>query len=93
MPLDVYLENEVELVQASTTGEVVDDLESTVGAKLLKRDPESRIVVNFHGVSSFLSCLPFASKFSFHALPHFFSQPFMSHFSCPVSPFVSCSLS
>ncbi|KAF2823552.1 alpha/beta-hydrolase [Ophiobolus disseminans] len=49
LPLDVYLEHESELVQAVTTGEVVDELESTVGAKLLKRDAESRVVVNFHG--------------------------------------------
>jgi hypothetical protein len=53
----VYLENENELVQAVTTGEVVDGLEGTVGAKLLKRDVEGRVVVNFHGVSSFLRCL------------------------------------
>jgi hypothetical protein len=51
LPLDVYLENEIELVKAVTTGEVTDGLEGTVGAKLLKRDPESRVVVNFHGVS------------------------------------------
>jgi hypothetical protein len=51
LPLDVYLENESELIKAVTTGEVVDGLEGTVGAKLLKMDVESRIVVNFHGVS------------------------------------------
>ncbi|KAH4041947.1 hypothetical protein HBH70_006440 [Parastagonospora nodorum] len=49
LPLDVYLANEVELAQAATSGEVVDGLEGTVGAKLLKRDAESRVVVNFHG--------------------------------------------
>jgi hypothetical protein len=67
LPLDVYLENENELVQAVTTGEVVDSLEQTVGAKLLRRDAESKVVVNFHGVSSpcfpleicFLSCTHF----------------------------------
>jgi len=53
LPLDVYLEHESELVQAVTTGEVVDELQSTVGAKLLRRDAESRVVVNFHGVSAF----------------------------------------
>jgi hypothetical protein len=53
LPLDVYLENENELVQAVTTGEVVDGLEGTVGAKLLKRDVDGRVVVNFHGVSLF----------------------------------------
>jgi hypothetical protein len=51
LPLDVYLENEHELTLAATTGEVSDGLEGTVGAKLLKRDSESRVVVNFHGVS------------------------------------------
>jgi hypothetical protein len=56
LPLDVYLEHESELVQAVTTGEVVDELERTVGAKLLRSDGESRVVVNFHGVSTF-SCL------------------------------------
>lgn len=56
LPLDVYLENENELVQAVNSGEVVDGLEGTVGAKLLKRDVESRVVVNFHGVSYFLQC-------------------------------------
>jgi len=57
LPLDVYLANEVELAQAATSGEVVDGLEGTVGAKLLKRDVESRVVVNFHGVSLFFVCL------------------------------------
>jgi hypothetical protein len=46
------MENENELVQAVTTGEVVDSLEQTVGAKLLRRDADSKVVVNFHGVSS-----------------------------------------
>jgi hypothetical protein len=60
LPLDVYLENEIELVKAVTTGEVTDGLEGTVGAKLLKRDPESKVVVNFHGVSFiFYLCLMF----------------------------------
>ncbi|KAH7406097.1 Alpha/Beta hydrolase protein [Phaeosphaeria sp. MPI-PUGE-AT-0046c] len=49
LPLDVYLENESELIQVTTSGEVMEGLEGTVGAKLLKRDPESRVVVNFHG--------------------------------------------
>ncbi|KAF2032303.1 hypothetical protein EK21DRAFT_99168 [Setomelanomma holmii] len=49
LPLDVYLEHENELVQAASPGEVADDLERTVGARLLNRDVESRIVVNFHG--------------------------------------------
>jgi hypothetical protein len=56
----MYLENEIELVKAVTTGEVTDGLEGTVGAKLLKRDPESKVVVNFHGVSLiFFFCLMF----------------------------------
>jgi hypothetical protein len=58
LPLDVYLENEIELAQAVTTGETVDGLEGTVGAKLLKRDPESRVVVNFHGVSPSTTFFP-----------------------------------
>ncbi|KAH7078461.1 Alpha/Beta hydrolase protein [Paraphoma chrysanthemicola] len=49
LPLDVYLEHENELVQATVPGEVAEELEGTVGAKLLKRDGESRVVVNFHG--------------------------------------------
>jgi hypothetical protein len=63
LPLDVYLENEIELAQAATTGEIVDGLEGTVGAKLLKRDPESRVVVNFHGVSSSILILFWVSSF------------------------------
>jgi hypothetical protein len=51
LPLDVYLENESELIQVTSSGEVTEGLEGTVAAKLLKRDPESRVVVNFHGVS------------------------------------------
>lgn len=69
LPLDVYLANEVELAQAATSGEVVDGLEGTVGAKLLKRDVESRVVVNFHGVSPsfvcFLVCWVFGLWFVF----------------------------
>lgn len=51
LPLDVYLENENELIATTTTGEVVEELGKTVGAKLLKRDVDSKVVVNFHGVS------------------------------------------
>ncbi|KAF2789350.1 hypothetical protein K505DRAFT_253540 [Melanomma pulvis-pyrius CBS 109.77] len=47
LPLDVYLENELEIVQKSSG--LVEDLTKTVGYKLLKSDPESRVVVNFHG--------------------------------------------
>jgi hypothetical protein len=45
----VYLENEVEIVQKATGW--VGDLKQTVGYKLLQRDPKSKIVINFHGVS------------------------------------------
>lgn len=48
LPLDVYLENELEIVQKSSG--LVEDLTTTVGYKLLMNDPESRVVVNFHGV-------------------------------------------
>ncbi|KAJ4374062.1 hypothetical protein N0V83_002801 [Neocucurbitaria cava] len=49
LPLDVYLENEHELVMAATTGEVAEELKGTLGEKLLRRNGESRVVVNFHG--------------------------------------------
>ena len=61
LPLDVYLENEFELVSAPTAGETVEELKGTVGEKLMRRDAETRVVVNFHGVS-----LPFP----FSALQH-----------------------
>jgi hypothetical protein len=48
LPLDVYLENELEIVQKATG--LVEDLTETVGYKLLRDDPESKVVVNFHGV-------------------------------------------
>ena len=51
LPLDVYLEHESELVHGYTAGEIVDGLEGTVGGKVLVGDGESRVVVNFHGVS------------------------------------------
>lgn len=57
LPLDVYLENEHELVIGATTGEAVEELKGTLGEKLLRRDGESRVVVNFHGVS--LVVVPF----------------------------------
>ncbi|KAF2709709.1 hypothetical protein K504DRAFT_280846 [Pleomassaria siparia CBS 279.74] len=47
LPLDVYLENELEVVHKSSG--LVEDLTKTVGYKLLKSDPESQVVVNFHG--------------------------------------------
>lgn len=55
LPLETYVENESELVVATTPGEIVDSLESTVGGKLLTRDSESRIVVNFHGNAGHLA--------------------------------------
>ncbi|KAF2681319.1 alpha/beta-hydrolase [Lentithecium fluviatile CBS 122367] len=48
LPLDVYLDHEHEVVQKSVGG-VVEDFEATVGAKLLKKDVKSKVVVNFHG--------------------------------------------
>lgn len=51
LPLDVYLQNEEQLAMGTTTGEIVDELKGTMGEKLLRADPESRVVVNFHGVS------------------------------------------
>ena len=45
------MENEFELVSAVTAGETVEGLKGTVGEKLMRRDGESRVVVNFHGVS------------------------------------------
>lgn len=51
LPLDTYLQNEDQLVMSTTTGEVVDELKGTIGGKLLRADPEARVVVNFHGVS------------------------------------------
>jgi hypothetical protein len=57
LPLDVYLDNEWELVQKASG--VEDGLEGTVGLKLLKRDAKSRVVVNFHGVSqTIFRCYP-----------------------------------
>lgn len=61
LPLDVYLENESEIVQKATG--LVGDLKETVGFKLLKRDAKSRVVVNFHGVECFsLFALFFLSR-------------------------------
>lgn len=49
LPLDVYLENEHEVMQKSVGG-AVEDFRATIGAKLLKKDAKSKVVVNFHGV-------------------------------------------
>lgn len=50
LPLDVYLENESEIEQKSEGG-VAEDFKETIAGKLLKKDPKSRVVINFHGVS------------------------------------------
>jgi hypothetical protein len=52
LPLDVYLENEYELFTSAVSGEIAEELKGTVGEKLLSSDPDSKVVVNFHGVSS-----------------------------------------
>lgn len=70
LPLDVYLENEHELFTAAVSGEVAEELKGTIGEKLLSSDPESRVVVNFHGVGCAffrfltfgLACCPFLSR-------------------------------
>jgi hypothetical protein len=54
LPLDVYLENEHEISTASSARDVVEELKGTVGEKLLRMDKESRVVINFHGVSPLL---------------------------------------
>ena len=53
LPLNVYLEHETELANLAH-GDVLesDDFIAGLGAKLLRKDPESKLVVNFHGVSS-----------------------------------------
>ncbi|KAF2192623.1 hypothetical protein K469DRAFT_315496 [Zopfia rhizophila CBS 207.26] len=53
LPLDVYLEYETEIVQKASGP--VEDMTTTVGYKLLKRDPESQVVVNFHGNAGHLA--------------------------------------
>lgn len=58
LPLDVYLENENELVMAASMDEISDGLKGTVGEKLLSRDVDSRVVVNFHGVSLLVQVFP-----------------------------------
>jgi pimeloyl-ACP methyl ester carboxylesterase len=87
VPLDVYLENENELVQAVMTGEVVEGLEGTVGAKLLRADGEARVVVNFHGVSIFfLSVLSMSVSCFFLRVFHvksFVRCCDFLHFLCP----------
>jgi hypothetical protein len=53
LPLDVYLEHERELVSRVQEDVVESDaFASTLGARLLREDAGSKLVVNFHGVSS-----------------------------------------
>lgn len=47
LPLDIYLDNENEIVQKYNGP--VDDLKESLSYKLLSNDPKSRVVVNFHG--------------------------------------------
>ena len=59
LPLDVYFEHETELANlASEEALDSDDFIAGLGAKLLRKDAESKLVVNFHGVS--FSSLPFS---------------------------------
>jgi hypothetical protein len=103
LPLDVYLDNEAELVQKVTSGEVVDGLEGTVGKRLMKKEGE-RVVVNFHGVSRvafslFSSCIlsffssPLSLKHVFYEIPS--SAPYLpvylSALPKPAFPFFSSS--
>lgn len=62
LPLDVYLEHENEIVDKSEGG-VADGLEGTVGARFLMKDTKSRVVVNFHGVSTRSSILTSNPRF------------------------------
>lgn len=81
LPLDVYLENEHELYTKAVSGEIVDELKGTVGEKLLSSDPESRVVVNFHGVGfTFVRffTLSFSMSLFYLCKTH---GPFASYFS------------
>ena len=49
LPLDAYLQNEEQLAMGSTSGEIADELKGTLTEKLLRNDPEARVVANFHG--------------------------------------------
>lgn len=53
LPMDVYLEHERELVSRVQDDIVAsDEFARTLGAKLLREDAESKLVINFHGVSA-----------------------------------------
>ncbi|KAL2049292.1 hypothetical protein ABVK25_010470 [Lepraria finkii] len=47
LPLSTYIKNEDALVQESTSSR--EDPESSLAFKLLAKDPESRLIINFHG--------------------------------------------
>ncbi|KAK3178008.1 hypothetical protein OEA41_000140 [Lepraria neglecta] len=47
LPLSIYIKNEDALVQESASSR--EDPESSVAFKLLVKDPESRLIINFHG--------------------------------------------
>ncbi|KAF2003830.1 alpha/beta-hydrolase [Amniculicola lignicola CBS 123094] len=47
LPYDVYLEHEDEIVQKAVTH--TEDFKASVAHKLLRKDSESRVVINFHG--------------------------------------------
>jgi hypothetical protein len=82
LPLDVYLQNEDQLVMSTRTGEVVDELKGTAGEKLLRNDPEARVVINFHGVSIFSSLdLSVTVPSQFFCLHAFFLQHLFDLFS------------
>jgi hypothetical protein len=80
IPLDVYLENEHELSTASTAREIVDELKGTVGEKLLSMDKQSRVVVNFHGVS--LAFFVVSSRFLEYLVVSTLSSCTSSSYSC-----------
>ena len=93
LPLDVYLENEHELSTAAAVGQTVDGLKGTVGEKLMSRDVDTRVVINFHGVSIFY----FVSVL-FIGMPFYLSRLFaISHDSIVSShpsgpPFFICPI-
>jgi hypothetical protein len=88
IPLDVYLENERELFTAAASGDIADELKGTIGEKLLSNDPESKVVVNFHGVG--LAFIRFL-MFSFD-MPLSLSQEFFSLARSLASPLLISSL-
>ncbi|KAF2814906.1 alpha/beta-hydrolase [Mytilinidion resinicola] len=53
LPIDAYAAHEREITRAP--GGPADNFTTTVGYKLLKEDPESRIVINFHGNAGHLA--------------------------------------